>query len=230
MGQATCSVDSCPGGSRSIRGWCPTHYERWRQHGDPLTVRQRGKRAKPCAASGCDEKGSEGLGYCRAHYKRFKRYGDPEGVPPERETPTCKPCGDGTPAHARGLCGKHYARLVRLGTTDLARQQGTAATIAARLPVGGPIECWEWLGARHPYGHGQIQDRATRRVVYVHRVVWEIANGRALAPGEVVRHSCDNPPCANPGHLLVGTQMQNMQDMIDRGRAWWQKGASQAAG
>lgn len=30
-----CSIEGC-GKSRLARGWCPMHYERWRQHGDPL--------------------------------------------------------------------------------------------------------------------------------------------------------------------------------------------------
>lgn len=34
----------------------------------------------------------------------------------------------------------------------------------------------------------------------------------------MVRHSCDNPPCCNPAHLLVGTAAQNAQDMAERGR------------
>lgn len=33
-----------------------------------------------------------------------------------------------------------------------------------------------------------------------------------------LRHSCDNPPCCNPKHLIVGTQAENTQDKIDRGR------------
>jgi len=39
-----------------------------------------------------------------------------------------------------------------------------------------------------------------------------------IPDGHVVRHRCDNPPCINPEHLITGTQGQNIQDMIDRGR------------
>lgn len=35
----------------------------------------------------------------------------------------------------------------------------------------------------------------------------------------MVRHSCDNPPCVRPDHLLLGTVVDNTQDKIDRGRA-----------
>lgn len=39
-----------------------------------------------------------------------------------------------------------------------------------------------------------------------------------LPPGIVVRHKCDNGLCINPEHLESGTQKQNTDDMIERGR------------
>lgn len=37
--------------------------------------------------------------------------------------------------------------------------------------------------------------------------------------GLVVRHKCDNRNCINPEHLELGTQQENVQDMIDRNRS-----------
>lgn len=34
----------------------------------------------------------------------------------------------------------------------------------------------------------------------------------------VARHTCDNPPCCNPAHILDGSHGDNMQDSIARGR------------
>jgi hypothetical protein len=55
--------------------------------------------------------------------------------------------------------------------------------------------------------------------VYLHRWVMEQWLGRHLEPHEVVRHTCDNPPCFLFDHLVLGTQQDNIQDMIKKGRA-----------
>ena len=74
--------------------------------------------------------------------------------------------------------------------------------------------CWIWRGPRHRQGYG----RAGRNVA--HRIAFELAHGpfdRRLK----VCHHCDNPPCVNPAHLFLGTQRDNVQDMVRKGRGWW---------
>ena len=36
--------------------------------------------------------------------------------------------------------------------------------------------------------------------------------------GKVIMHTCDNPACVNPEHLVLGTQQENVQDMWNKGR------------
>lgn len=42
--------------------------------------------------------------------------------------------------------------------------------------------------------------------------------------GKIVRHKCDNRACINPLHLELGTQLDNVRDMIERGRFAYREG------
>lgn len=74
--------------------------------------------------------------------------------------------------------------------------------------------------------HGQGAKRygftsANGRTVLIHRAIYAREHGLdVLTLGGVVRHTCDNPRCINPRHLLLGTQSDNIQDMLlkQRGR------------
>lgn len=60
----------------------------------------------------------------------------------------------------------------------------------------------------------------TRRLELLHRVVYSEYNGVAMKDlaGLSVRHTCDNPRCVNPEHLVLGTHQDNMRDKSERGR------------
>lgn len=76
-------------------------------------------------------------------------------------------------------------------------------------------KCWEWQGAKHPYGYGAIGRNA--KVMLVHRLSWELYNG-PIPNGLFVLHTCDNPPCWNPAHLFLGTHQDNSDDKVRKGR------------
>ena len=59
-----------------------------------------------------------------------------------------------------------------------------------------------------------------KKVVGQHRIVYCEYNhvGLLSIKGKVVRHTCDNPRCINPEHLVIGTHKDNSQDMVQRGR------------
>ena len=76
-------------------------------------------------------------------------------------------------------------------------------------------DCWEWAGARKPKGYGNV--RLNNKYLLAHRVAFELAN--AIIPdGLMVCHICDNPPCCNPNHLMLGTAKSNAADRIIKGR------------
>ena len=83
-------------------------------------------------------------------------------------------------------------------------------------PELGP--CWLWKAYRDEKGYGQICEGSTsKKMLKAHRVSYKIHNG-PIPVGLKVRHSCDNPPCINPVHLLCGTDQDNMDDKVERGR------------
>lgn len=53
-----------------------------------------------------------------------------------------------------------------------------------------------------------------------HRLVYCQHNDVTLdsIKGKVVRHTCDNPRCINPLHLVLGNHQDNMDDRTIRGR------------
>lgn len=77
--------------------------------------------------------------------------------------------------------------------------------------------CWLWTKsfsgnpkeygqASHPQGHHRA-----------HRLSYEAFFG-PIDPKLVVCHKCDTPPCVNPSHLFIGTQLDNMQDRKSKGK------------
>lgn len=85
-----------------------------------------------------------------------------------------------------------------------------------RVDVKGPDDCWLWTGRRRLSGYGTFTERG--KTLVAHRRAYQIAKGQ-IPHGLVVRHTCDNPPCVNPNHLLVGTTRDNQRDKVERGRS-----------
>jgi hypothetical protein len=77
---------------------------------------------------------------------------------------------------------------------------------------------WIWIGAKGHTGHGHIYRGPGLGFVGAHRASWEIHNG-PIPPGKNVLHSCiGTPECVNPEHLYLGTQQDNVDDMVEQGR------------
>lgn len=75
-------------------------------------------------------------------------------------------------------------------------------------------QCWVWTKSRFATGYGQMRLKYTR--YGTHRLSWFIHNG-AIRDGLFVCHKCDNPLCARPDHLFLGTNSENIQDASRKG-------------
>jgi hypothetical protein len=76
--------------------------------------------------------------------------------------------------------------------------------------------CWEWGGQKDDFGYGRLKIKGKR--FFAHRISYFLHNS-LFDPSLQVQHKvCDNPGCVNPVHLCQGTQDQNMQDCLRKGR------------
>ena len=77
-------------------------------------------------------------------------------------------------------------------------------------------DCIEYKGKKNKGGYGYIAH--SHGVYMTHRLAWMLANGKPIPPGQVVMHTCDNPPCINSKHLKLGSCVDNAKDMLAKGR------------
>jgi hypothetical protein len=77
--------------------------------------------------------------------------------------------------------------------------------------------CLEWTAGRNGK-YGQIRsDRPPYPQMLAHRAAYELHYG-SIPGGMNVLHKCDNPLCVNWEHLFLGTQKDNVSDMLSKGR------------
>jgi hypothetical protein len=86
-------------------------------------------------------------------------------------------------------------------------------------PVLGDDRCWEWPNSlknkdgKWPYGEFTLDGEQ----IPAHRAAWILTYG-PIPAGKLILHRCDFTPCVRPSHLFLGSPLDNMRDMIAKGR------------
>ncbi len=75
--------------------------------------------------------------------------------------------------------------------------------------------CWLWTASTNTDGYGHINIQGKTKAS--HRLVWTWINGSIPNKLQVL-HKCDNTRCVKPEHLFLGTQQENIKDMINKNR------------
>jgi hypothetical protein len=97
----------------------------------------------------------------------------------------------------------------------MARRPTLAERFADKVIPEPNTGCFLWEGKADQHGYGLILDGTKNKKA--HRVAFELFR-RPLQEGEIVGHRCDAPWCVNPDHLWAGTQLENIADMLRKGR------------
>jgi Zinc-binding loop region of homing endonuclease len=113
------------------------------------------------------------------------------------------------------------------GPHIMPRPRNVPKTLWDKVDVKAVDQCWPWLGWKNEQGYGRFE--IDGKAYYAHRAIFQLANPGTIslaAPFDrfaagFLRHSCDNPSCCNPSHLIIGTHAENMRDMAERKRQKW---------
>jgi predicted transcriptional regulator len=75
--------------------------------------------------------------------------------------------------------------------------------------------CWLWKGYIDNLGYGRIHIYG--KTEKAHRASFIFFKKKKI-DGLCVLHKCDNRSCVNPKHLFLGTQLDNIKDMVNKKR------------
>lgn len=91
-----------------------------------------------------------------------------------------------------------------------------------RAKIDRTDSCWLWTGGKNTHGStrrgGYGMGRALGKRWRIHRLVWTVAYG-VIPDGTKVLHTCDVRHCCNPRHLFLGSNQDNSDDMVAKGRS-----------
>jgi hypothetical protein len=99
--------------------------------------------------------------------------------------------------------------------STLGRRTPIIQRLVRRIDRRGPDECWPWTG-RTVKGRGKLRLNDGKDLNCA-RALWAIVHG-PIPQGYGICHTCDNRICLNMRHLFLGTQQDNIADMVAKGR------------
>lgn len=89
-----------------------------------------------------------------------------------------------------------------------------------------PDRCWEWIGGKMKSGYGGLKvtgHYGDEDTIGAHVFSYELHYGpidrnKDGSRAWHVMHLCDHRACVNPNHLVLGTDMDNRNDSVSKGR------------
>lgn len=198
-----CNIPEC---NRNFyaKGFCRLHYDR---------VRKTGKADSPfteiCTVDGCC-KPHYGQGFCQAHYSQERKRQLESDPLFQCLIPNC-----GKFRLSEKYCQTHHKRLKKFGSPYSNGKPPVEERFWSKVNKDTDNGCWEWTGLLNDNGYGRFSFEGKPQ--RAHRISWFLTYGSF--PKLHLLHSCDNPLCVNPKHLREGTDLDNMQDRSNRGRA-----------
>lgn len=215
-----CSIAGCDRPVRA-RGWCASHWSRWKRHGDPLKGAAPLPMPSCCEAPGCDRKPRsrwrDGIALCAMHYLRMFNGGSLDAavrpVPPPGGICTVDGCEAVANRIGAGMCEKHYIRSRR------------RAAVRSDLPL--QYKRSNLKPGLLAHSSGYLLDHAPghplRRVsarVYQHRIVYHAVHGdgpfecnwcnKAVTWDDMhVDHLDDDPTNNDPSNLVASCPLCN---------------------
>lgn len=100
-------------------------------------------------------------------------------------------------------------------TTDLAQWSVLLGDRFMAKVAVQPTGCWHWTGSLAG-GRGRFWVNGMPRLAY--RFSLAVKLGKDERAIDHALHACDNPMCVCPDHLREGTQAENIQECVAKGR------------